>query len=89
MASLIRVDVLEAGFPSASEQDFAIVDTVVIDNPAEKGVEVEPIRLPSAPYSFSGKLVSLIWALELVAFPGETSTRVDITMAPDGKEVVL
>ena len=28
LASLIRVDVLEAGFPSASEQDFAIVSQI-------------------------------------------------------------
>jgi hypothetical protein len=46
-------------------------------------------KLPDSPYSFSGKLISLTWAIEAVAQPGERSARVEIVVAPEGKEVRL
>ena len=45
--------------------------------------------LPDEPYSFSGKLISLIWALEAVVQPGERSARRELVVAPGGREVVL
>jgi hypothetical protein len=45
--------------------------------------------LPQAPYSFSGKLVSLIWALELVIEPGDHAERIEITVSPTGEEILL
>ena len=45
--------------------------------------------LPQAPYSFSGKLISLIWALELVIEPGDRSERIEITVSPTAQEVLL
>lgn len=45
--------------------------------------------LPVGPYSFSGKLISLIWALELIIEPGDRATRRTITVGPDGREVML
>jgi hypothetical protein len=46
-------------------------------------------RLPEAPYSFSGKLISLVWALELVLEPSKEVTRREIIVAPGGQEVHL
>lgn len=46
-------------------------------------------RLPDAPYSFSGKLISLVWAVELVAPPEREAKRVEFTLAPAGKEILL
>jgi hypothetical protein len=45
--------------------------------------------LPEEPYSFSGKLISLVWALEAVVQPGDRSQRVELIVAPQGREVVL
>jgi hypothetical protein len=45
--------------------------------------------LPEEPYSFSGKLISLVWALEALAEPGDRSVRMDLVVAPEGKEVQL
>ena len=45
--------------------------------------------LPDAPYSFSGKLISLVWGLELLAEPQKEVARVEITVAPNAQEVVL
>lgn len=70
-------------------EDVAVVDTVRFDHPA--AAEARPFRfqLPAAPYSFSGKLISLLWAVELVALPSKESARVEFVLAPEGREVVL
>jgi hypothetical protein len=43
--------------------------------------------LPQEPWSFSGKLISLQWAVELVA--DDESVRWEFTLAPGGREVRL
>jgi len=70
-------------------QDVNIVETVRFDNPQIEEAKPARFRLPGAPYSFSGKLVSLIWALELVAEPGNESARVELTVSPTGQEILL
>ena len=45
--------------------------------------------LPEEPYSFSGKLISLIWALEAVVQPFERSQRLELVVGPRGAEVLL
>jgi hypothetical protein len=70
-------------------QDVGIVDTLRVDAPGVDGGREFGMRLPGAPYSFSGKLISLIWSLELVVLPSKDSERVEITVAPEGKEIVL
>jgi hypothetical protein len=45
-------------------------------------------RAPDFPPSFSGKLISLIWGLELVLEPGESSA-VELVIGPQGKELSL
>ena len=46
------------------------------------------LALPAAPYSFSGKLISLIWAVEAVGDPS-ASPRVELLVSPDGAEILL
>jgi hypothetical protein len=69
--------------------DLAVVRTVRFDSPLRQESRRATVRLPRSPYSFSGKLISLIWALELVALPGGEAARTEITLAPGGREVVL
>jgi hypothetical protein len=47
------------------------------------------LELPHGPWSCAGKLVSLLWALELVVEPGELVERLPIVLAPAGREVRL
>ncbi len=70
-------------------EDTEVVATQRLENP--QTAEARPFRfqLPAAPYSFSGRLISLIWALELVALPSKEAARIEFVMAPEGKEVVL
>ena len=68
---------------SVDELTWPISDTLL------QGSEKFTFTLPLEPYSFSGKLVSLTWALEAVALPDETSARKEFTLTPNGQEIVL
>ncbi|MGB0991880.1 MAG: hypothetical protein ACPG32_05365 [Akkermansiaceae bacterium] len=47
------------------------------------------IVLPSEPYSFSGKLIALKWALEAVILPEETTVIYEFVLSPNGKNIML
>jgi hypothetical protein len=51
----------------------------------------KPFRMaiPPSPYSFSGKLVSLVWSVEATAEPGGKSDPVELTVSPSGEEILL
>lgn len=53
--------------------------------------EQRPFRftLPREPYSFSGSLISLTWAVEVVAEGLKTSSELGLVLAPGGREVTL
>lgn len=70
-------------------QDLGIVYTESIEQPGIQDSRVVTLELPRAPYSFSGKLISVVWAMELVAFPSNASTRQEIVIAPQGREVIM
>ena len=71
------------------DQDVSVVESIRYDQPATSDQRIWSIQLPSAPYSFSGKLISLLWVVEMLVEPGEESTRYDLQLAPRGKEVLL
>ncbi len=50
---------------------------------ADRAFELE---LPAFPYSYSGKLVSILWVLELVA-GRQSLARVEIVVGPQGQEL--
>jgi hypothetical protein len=70
-------------------QDVGIVQTRRVGNPVMAGQELFEMELPEGPYSFSGRLITLAWALELVALPGDEAERVDLVLSPTGQEVRL
>lgn len=69
--------------------DLGVVHTIPVTSTDSAGRHPVRVTLPAAPYSFSGQLISLIWAFELVAFPSKASTRREITIGPGGHEVLL
>lgn len=71
------------------DQDVEVIDSVPFDNPAAQDHRPFRLRLPEAPYSFSGQLISLIWCLEAVARPTDEVGRLPITVSPTGEEIVL
>lgn len=56
-------------------------------SPSVAGRENIKFRLADAPYSFSGTLITLAWAVELVA--DDEVARWEFTMSPTGAEIRL
>jgi len=71
------------------DRNLSVEKTWKYDQPLNNDKITESIQLPSAPYSFSGKLVSLVWAFELISFPGGDSVRQEIVISPDAQEILL
>jgi len=70
-------------------QDVTVVDTARFDNPGAQGSRAFAFTLPEGPYSFSGKLISLIWALELVSVGANDTTRQEVIVSPTLQEILL
>ena len=70
-------------------RDVGIVHTYKIDSPGSSGSDRFSFTLPRGPYSFSGKLISLVWALELTCTPGKDTVAKEIVVSPTGREILL
>jgi len=71
-------------------EDLEIVQRVAFDAPQAAERRPFKLRLPDEPYSLSGSLVSLGWALELVALPDDRdAARVDFIVGPERRLLVL
>lgn len=70
-------------------EDVGVVNSMNFSSPQPEEGRKFSFTLPPDPWSFSGQLVSVIWALELVAQPGNHSTRVEIVVSPTGREIQL
>ncbi len=68
-------------------EDAGIAEKFVLDLPQPTDQRRFEWTLPAGPYSFSGRLISLIWAVELEV--DKKFSRTDILVAPDGQEIVL
>jgi hypothetical protein len=70
-------------------EDVGLIDTVAFPSPQTTDQRTFRFTLPEAPFSFSGKLISIIWAIELIVEPGPSVERREIVLSPSGREVVL
>lgn len=70
-------------------QDVGIVATKAVPAPDGRNEVDFSFTLPVAPYSFSGKLISLLWALEVVALPVGQTARYGIVVSPTRNEIIL
>jgi len=70
-------------------QDVGIVETLTFAAPRPDDGRDFTLPLPREPYSFSGHLISVVWALELLIEPGGYVERREFVLSPTGKEVVL
>ncbi len=70
-------------------EDIEVVSETVFAHPLASETRSFKIPLPQKPYSFSGKLVSLTWALELVTSDNDTAVTKEIVISPFGYEIDL
>lgn len=68
-------------------QDVEVVAAHRFDLPARHGHGGFRFRVPRGPYSFSGRLITLSWAIELVVDPGGQTERLDLLIGPQPVEV--
>lgn len=69
--------------------DVGVVETQSFDSPRREDRRAFTFALPREPYSFSGMLITLTWALELLIEPGGLVERMEFVLSPTGQEVVL
>jgi hypothetical protein len=70
-------------------EDVGLVNQLRFDSARQEEGRKFSFVLPDEPWSFSGQLISLVWALELVAVPGGNTARVELTVSPTGQEILL
>jgi hypothetical protein len=70
-------------------QDVGVVNTMTFAAPRMDDHRDFTLPLPREPYSFSGTLISLLWAIELIVEPGGHVDRQEIVLSSTGEEVVL
>lgn len=71
------------------DRNFQVVQTVSPRATQIRDQQMFQLQAPQGPYSFSGKLVSLVWAVEAVVEPKSLSTRSEIVISPTGQEINL
>lgn len=71
------------------DTDVGIVERARYDSPGMSGDRKFHFLAPQGPLSFSGKLISLVWALELVFEPSGKTERLEIIIAPQAREIQL
>ena len=69
--------------------DTEVVEEKTLESAAPRRQGTFDFRAPDQPYSFSGGLISLIWAVELVTEPGDNCERMEITIGPEAREIDL
>ncbi len=71
------------------DEDTGLAENLTFESPTPSETRAFRFTLPNGPYSFSGRLISLTWAVEAVAEPGDHVARVEFTLSPTGREVML
>ena len=70
-------------------EDGETAATVKFENPTVGDTRQFSFTAPNGPYTFSGTLIALIWAVEFVSKPGKDFERIEIVIAPESREILL
>lgn len=70
-------------------QDVEVVDSREFKVFNQSGKQDFSFTLPIAPYSCSGKLISICWALEAFVKSGKDECRYELIVAPNAEEIRL
>ncbi|MFA6716638.1 MAG: hypothetical protein WCS27_14755 [Victivallaceae bacterium] len=71
------------------DPDSETAVTEKIDMPMRNGRQSFEMELPSAPYSYSGRIGSLKWAIEASAVGDKVKDLKEFSITPDGREIIL
>jgi hypothetical protein len=73
----------------AGDQDSEIAVTETIKMPLKSDRQSFEIELPIAPYSYSGQITSLKWAIEASTLQEKVKDVKEFSMTPGNKEIIL
>jgi hypothetical protein len=71
------------------DKDVGIVAAENFNQPLLVDERPFQFEIPAGPYSFSGKLISLVWALEVVITPNNEHQHYLLIVSPSGEEILL
>ena len=71
------------------DDNIEVIHRETISDPGPRGEAQLHFTAPAFPYSFSGHLISLIWAMEAVAENPDAVERIPLVIAPAGVEIRL
>ena len=71
------------------DQDSEIAATKTIKMPLRSERQSFEMELPLAPYSYSGQITTLKWAVEAVTLKGKVKAVEEFDMTPKDKEIIL
>jgi hypothetical protein len=69
------------------DRDVEVTDVIRFDSPGHQSSLKFEFSAPPWPCSFSGKLISLIWAIEVITFPDRHATHRELVISPTGQEL--
>jgi hypothetical protein len=67
---------------------LGLASRVTFERPEAEEARPFLFTAPAFPVSFSGRIISLVWALELVVTPGKDCARLHLVISPTGEELV-
>jgi hypothetical protein len=70
-------------------RDHLVVQSQSIPRPGQTGSQPIQFDAPHWPLSFSGQLISLRWAVEIVELPSEEAQQLELVIGPQGRETLL
>ncbi len=89
-SSAHRIEVSLLWYTSGrGKRNVGVIDTLKIDHPSAVGSRDFAFTLPEGPYSFTGKLITMTWALEATSLPGKQTVRQEIIVSPTRRRIVL
>ena len=87
----VRCDLMELRLlwytSGKGDRDLEVVAKIAVMKPDASGRQRFHFDPPGGPYSFSGTLISVVWAIEAVTIPLSESQITEFTLAPSGNEI--
>ncbi len=71
------------------DQDAQFVDAKEIVDPATEGQTEFEFTAPHRPNSFEGKLIAILWAVEVIVFPQRDAEQAMLRINPPNGEISL
>ena len=71
------------------DRDLSVLSKQRLASPQPQDSREITFEAPAAPHSFSGRLITLQWAIEVLHDGGKESARLDLVIAPDRREIDL